>query len=217
MQFTNGTEVFTFDGEKVGKINRVVLNPSTQEISHVVIQKGMIFPEDKVVPVEMIDSTREDKVKLDIEKDRFDELPPFEESHYILMDEELEANREVMKTTATPPVYYWYPPYSIGYPALAYGPYPGTIIETERNIPKHSIALEEGANVVSAEGKKIGDIERVISDSQTNQATHFLISKGFLFKEKKLVPANWVRIAEENEVQLLVGTKVLERLPEFEE
>jgi sporulation protein YlmC with PRC-barrel domain len=39
MQFKNNAEVFTSNGQEVGRINRVVLDPVTKEVTHVIIPK----------------------------------------------------------------------------------------------------------------------------------------------------------------------------------
>ncbi len=43
MQFKRGAEGFTADGRKVGGIDRVVIDPRTREVSHVVIRKGFLL------------------------------------------------------------------------------------------------------------------------------------------------------------------------------
>ena len=87
------------------------------------------------------------------------------------------------------------------------------IPQTAQNIPEETVALKEGADVISADGDHMGDVERVLADPDSNQATHFLISKGLLLKEKKLIPAAWVSRVTENEVYLAVGSKLVDRLP----
>ena len=43
MQFKQGAEVFSSNGERVGTIHRTVIEPDTREITHLVIQKGLLF------------------------------------------------------------------------------------------------------------------------------------------------------------------------------
>ena len=220
MELKEGTSVFTPGGEEVGRINRFVLDPRTNEITHVVIEKGWLLPEDKVVPFEKVNFASEDRVVLNEELGNFDELPPFEETHYI------QATDEYPTTLGTPsdpvyqyaPAYYWYPSRThVGFPGLGLGYYPGVPTETTRNIPQDTVPLTEGANVMSADGEHVGDVERLFIDSDSNKVTHFLISQGLLFKHQKLVPAQWVKSMEENKVYLAVPSRLLERLPSHEE
>ena len=69
---------------------------------------------------------------------------------------------------------------------------------------------------MSADGEHIGDVERLFVDRDSHRATHFLISEGLLFKERKLIPAHWVKSVEEDKVQLAVPSRLLERLPAYQ-
>ena len=54
MQFRASAEIFTADNHEVGKIDRVVINPRTKDVTHVIVRKGQLFTEDKSVPIEQI-------------------------------------------------------------------------------------------------------------------------------------------------------------------
>ena len=54
MQFKQGASVYTSDGKDIGHIDRVVLNPRTKEVTHLVIRKGFLFSEDKLVPISLV-------------------------------------------------------------------------------------------------------------------------------------------------------------------
>ncbi len=216
LELKEGTSVFTQSGEEVGKINRFVLDPVTNEVTHIVVQKGWLLSEDKVVPIGMIDAATEERVELNQKIGDLDQLPPFEETHFVeLMDTDNRPTSSSMYRYA--PAYYWYPPSGyIGYPAFGPGYYGWPPVETTRNIPADTIPLKEGADVISADGKHVGDIERLFVNAESNKATHFLISKGLLFKEQKLIPAHWVKSVEENKVNLAVPSRILERLPAYQ-
>jgi uncharacterized protein YrrD len=213
MELNEGTDVFTSSGEQVGKINRFVLDPATNEVTHIVVQKGWLLPADKVVPIAMVNSATKERVVLNKDIVGFDQLPPFEETHFV------ELTQEDIPPTGYPtyqyaPAYYWYPPSGyIGYPRFGAEYYGWPPVTTTRNIPADTIPLKEGASVISSDGEHVGNVERVFVDSESHRATHFLISEGLLFKEQKLVPAHWVRSVEEDKVHLWVPSRLLERLP----
>ena len=216
MELKEGTSVFTASGEEVGRINRFVLDPATNEVTHIVVQKGWLLPEDKVVPLAMVSSATEDRVVLNENIGDFDELPPFEETHYVELTED-DTSRAERPPYHYAPAYYLYPPAGyIGYPAHGLGYYGWPPVQTVQNIPGNTIPLKEGSNVISSDDEHVGDVERLFVDPDSNRATHFLISQGVLFKEQKLVPADWVRSVEEDKVRLAVPSRLLERLPDYE-
>ncbi len=215
MRYVKGTEVQNAKGEKVGTLDRVVIEPSTNDVIDLVVGKGFLFRDDKVIPVSLVDAATDKQIKLkktnqDIEKD----FPNFEESHYVDVDRTTLANRNV-ETQA----HYWYPPMNYVWPAGGYpGYYPALpyVVRTERNIPEGSIPLEEGARVISRDGKHIGNVERVITEPGENHITHLVVGEGFLLKEHKLVPAFWISKVEEDEIQLSVEARLFDRLPDYQ-
>jgi len=217
MQFREGADVQTYDGQKVGDIVRVVLDPVTKEVTHLVVRKGFLLKRDKLVPVDLITSTTEDRVKLRKDVDDLARLPDFEESYYVRVN-------ETAAEYPYPPGYiapvYSYPP--LGYAGWGVAHYPlypppPYVLETERNIPERTVPLKEGAEVFSADEEHVGYVERVFTDGQNDRATHILISEGLLLKERKLVPTNWIQEVRENRVRLATTSELIDGLPEYKE
>src|SRR5436190_8956242 len=107
MQFKQGTDVFTADSRQVGTIDRVVMNPRTKEVTHIVVRKGFLFTEDKVVPIDLVATATEDRVVLRSDVGDLDALPQFEEAHYIPL---AEAEPDIRQARRDAAPLYWYPP-----------------------------------------------------------------------------------------------------------
>ncbi len=219
MEFKQGTHVYTDDGKDVGTIDRVVLDPKTKDITHIVVEKGFLFTEDKIVPVNLIASATEERITLRHGVGSLEKLPPFEETHYVPLSEAEEREARYPVGLASP--LYWYPPMGgwIGYTDYNFGyayppPYP---TETERNTPPGTVSLEEGARVISSDDKHVGHVDQVLTEPNADQAAYFVISRGLLFKERKLVPVTWVKHLDEDEVHLSVTADTLQALREYEE
>ena len=90
------------------------------------------------------------------------------------------------------------------------------ILQTETSIPEGRAAIAEGAQVISVEDKHIGNVEQVIANLETNNVTHFVVGKGFLLKEHKLVPAHWVTKVEKDKIYLSVEARLFDRLPDYQ-
>jgi sporulation protein YlmC with PRC-barrel domain len=192
MELIKGQDIITPDGDKVGSIERVVLDPKTKEVSHIVIEKGFLLTERKVVPISMLGAETEDGIVLR-EAEYLDDLAPFRETEYVSAGLETPETRErgekqpVEKAREYPsefaPRYYWYPPVGVGWwrglvtPTYVEPEYVRTV---EFNIPKGTVALEEGAAVITSDDKHIGNVEEILTDPQENRATHFVISTGTL-------------------------------------
>jgi len=214
MHFRENAAVLTFGGEKIGRIDRVVIDPATGEVTHLVVKKGLLLTKDKVVPVDQIDAATEQRVSLKKSAADPDVLPDFEETQHIpvagieeFKRREAEDAQRVM----------WYHT-RINLPWWNTGPAPSPpkplfVKETQRNIPEGTIPLKEGAKVLDAEDNSVGDIEEVYAEPEEHRVTHLLISRGTLAREKKLIPSAWVKDIFEDSVRLSVKNDVIENLP----
>jgi uncharacterized protein YrrD len=216
MRFRQNADVVTAQGEKVGEVDRVVLDPHTNAVTHVVVRQGLLFTEDKAVPVDLVASATEERVTLRPDAGDLEALPEFQEKHYVLVDERELSRTETASTQPTP--VYWYPPlysHTYGVP----GPYAVArlplSVQIERNVPEGTVALKEGAEVISADGEHVGDVKEVMTDPEADEVTHFVISQGLLFKDQKLIPYHWVSRLGEKSVHLAVGSEFIERLPAY--
>jgi uncharacterized protein YrrD len=219
MQFREDATVFSANGDRIGELERVVIEPETKEVSHVVVRKGILFTEDKIVPVNLIASAEEDGITLREDADDLEALPDFYEQHFVPVEE-----GEFMGGLPPydyPNPLYWYPPaYGVPYGApQEYLPEERTLYaeETAENVPEGAVALKEGARVISADGDHVGDIDAVLTDPLADRATHFVISEGLLLKGRKLIPIAWVKIVYQDEVHLRVRSSQIEELQPYAE
>ncbi len=230
MKFKEGTSVYTAEGEQVGEIVRVVIDPRTNEVTHLVVEKGFLFVTDRVVPIALVDTATVERVVLREDVEDLESLPRFEQAHYVSVEALEDAGRAAPDKAAADDAakrrgsLYWYPPVGaawwgapgyLGYGHFGY-PVPPYVVETERQIPEHTVPLKEGANVISRDGEHAGDVEAVFTAPQDKWATHLLISQGFLFEEEKLVPTPWIDEITGDEVRLAVSSQLLDSLPEYE-
>jgi uncharacterized protein YrrD len=58
MKLEQDANVFTAHDGQIGQLDRVVIDPKTYKVTHIVIRKGLIFTHEKVVPISLIASMR---------------------------------------------------------------------------------------------------------------------------------------------------------------
>jgi uncharacterized protein YrrD len=240
MELKHGANVYTAEDTHVGSIERVVMNPHTQEITHVIVEKGILFTTEKVLPVSLIASASEERVELREDAGKLEKLSDFKEKEFVPLAEEDAAQAYPGSDLATP--VYWNPVVGTAWwVGSAYVDQPGTVAKerakaekgeaadsvvakteepmlekTEYNTPDQSVAIKEGASVYSSDGEHVGDVAEVLTDAQSNRATHFVIAQGVIFKEEKLIPTYWLDVVMPEEIRLLVGTRTLQQLPPYE-
>lgn len=216
MRLKKGDDVYSAQGEKLGTVERVVLDPVSREVTHLVVAKGFLFKTNKVIAMDMVDPAIDDKVTLRNSKQGLDDFQDFEETHYVDLDQTENPTGDEL------PASYWYPPINLAWwraggtdNPITYPAMPAYVARTEQNIPEGTVALEEGAKVMSSDDKHIGNIEQVVIDPQDKRVTHFVVSEGTLFKDRKLIPVVWISRIAENEVFLSSTADVLGRLPAY--
>lgn len=215
MQIKEGAGVYTPTGDKLGGIDRVVIDPGSKEITHIVVRKGALLHKDKVVPAELIQYTADDRIVLSLAAGGdLESLPDFEEDYYVPASTR-EVPRGRFGSGSIMPLY-WYPaasgaPYGLdaGPPALAARP------RSLVNIPDHTVALKEGARVTSSDDEHVGDIHKVYTDAGSNRVSQIVIKSGILDKKERLIPIEWVDQIDEEEIHLSVSSEMVEWLPEY--
>lgn len=205
MQFKEGAPVYTADGQKVGDIERFILDPRARQIIGLVVRKGFFFTEDKVIPINMVGTADPERVTLYADAGEPKNFPTFEETHYLPpASSEVQSYYEQRYTN---PLYYRPPLDTVAWYGGVY-----RVPVKERNIPEGTVPVKEGASVMSLDGEHIGDVKRIYTDAKSDEITHFKVTEGLLFPEEKYLPAEWVQNAHENRIQLAVSSKTLEKL-----
>ncbi|HJR78591.1 MAG TPA: PRC-barrel domain-containing protein [Anaerolineales bacterium] len=198
-QLQKNATVLTAGGEEIGTLDRLVFSPQSKIISHLIVRTGGLLSRvDKVIPVDLIARATGDRVILSETAGDPEYFLPFEEQRVV--DKKGEFDLPATSGSTTPEL--------IGYPEpdIPYVPAPGEeyVTQTGRNIPEGTVALKEGAKVMSSDGKHVGNVELVIATPNLEQVTDLLISSGLFSKATKLIPMDWVRTMTDNEVYLRV-------------
>ena len=211
IKLLKNAEVFSSVGEKIGSLDRVVLDPQTKKVSHIIVTKGILFSASKVIPISYVDLDG-DRITLTENAMELEDLPDFVEASFISTNQ---ANSPEDTADAT----YFNPSHNVVWwstGGFVWYPRPRYVIKTEKGVPDDMVALEEGAAVVDENGEDIGNIERVIVEESEKRATHMVVSSGFLSKEYKLIPTLWITDVTEDKVHLSIDEAFFNHLPEYE-
>ncbi|HET9589315.1 MAG TPA: PRC-barrel domain-containing protein [Anaerolineales bacterium] len=209
MEFKKNAEVVTRDGDKIGTLDRIVMDPQTKQAGYLVVRSGFLLTEDKLIPIKQVRSVTEERIEVDVSSEAVDDFPRYEEVEYIAVDQAGSPDEAELS--------YWYPPAGGWSISGRYTPFPQPlqIERVGKNIRENMIGLKQGAEVFASDGEHVGSIERMFTDENNDLITHLVVSTGLLHKERKLIPAYWLTEVTEEEVHLAVDAAFLERLPEF--
>ena len=205
MEFTDNAHVYTARDEDLGKIERLIIDPVAEEVTHVVVRKGIFMPDEKIVPISDIATATAERVNLDSGA-RTDEYQPFEQDHYVMVN----ASDVGGAPGTTIPTLAWYGPYGAPLPPEL----PHTRTVTARNIPARAVALEPDSPVFSRDLDEIGTVDEIITN-QEGMATHVVINYD-LPAPQRAVPITFVERIGEGGVHLSVDSGTISALPPFD-
>lgn len=208
LEIRKGSHLFTSEGEDLGRVSQFVVAPHTSEVTHIRVEKGLFFQDDRVVPVDIIDHVENKRVFLTDEVDAHS-LPRFVSEDYAPLDDDARSSGGA---------YAWRYPIAYGAPFPAYPVYPMTeqTREPRINDPVLREEVEKGglvaadAPVFSAGGEKIGKVSEIQIDS-VGRLSHLVVDLGFLEGERVL-PGHWIESVDSDGVKLAVGTGSLQSL-----
>ena len=211
LEIREGTRLYTASKEDLGTIRQFVVNPSTKDLTHVLVEKGVFFADDRVVPIEAIDHVDDDGVVLADDIDPA-AIPHFVREDYTVVDEETRTHLD------TPPGYMWRYPTTYAGPFPVYPAYPMPPAEPTRAArdPRIQEMLAESeviggrTAVLATNGEKVGTVSEMHVDDE-GEVSHLVVDLGFL-SDEKVLPAHWIESIDSNGVHLAVSTTAVESL-----
>jgi hypothetical protein len=167
-----------------GNITYVVLDPTTQQITHIVVKEKKPPHPEHLVPVEWISDTGPDVIRLRWSREELARQASFVETHFTRT--EIPRYRDV-------PLGDW--PFTI--PKEAW-----TSMVKHRCIPEGELVVHRGAHVEAVDGHA-GQVREFLIDPVTKRITHLVLSKGHLWRKHDVtVSASEIDHMAEDKVHL---------------
>jgi len=191
MDIPTNAQVYCND-EPCGRSTHTILNPVTDEVTHLVVQQETYPPVDRLVPVSLVAESTPQRILLRCTKSELSSLRPFTETEFVQP-----AGSE------TYPLMMW--PYAV--PEAA-----AMTLEHER-IPPGELAVHRGARVEATDGH-IGQVDEFLVDPETCHITHMVMREGHLLGTKDVaIPVSDILRIEENTVWVRLDKASIQALP----
>lgn len=188
-----GADIVSADGEKVGVVDSLVLDPTNGTIQSVVVRKGFFFPTDKILPIGMVASVSAENITLNASQADIEGLTEYMDSEYVM-----------------PPAGYYGAP---GYMWPTTQIYNSDLLVDEQiheRMP-NAVILSEGTLVVDVDGDDVGRITELFSDDR-GRVIGVKVEEGFFRHHDHYIPANVITSADDNLVRLSVDKGTLEAI-----
>jgi uncharacterized protein YrrD len=190
-----GADIVGSDGEKLGVVDSLVVDPHDGQIRSIIVRKGLFFPTDRIIPADTVTGVRDGKVHVSITKDDVEQLTEYMDAEYIL----------------PPNGYYGGYGYSYMWPETSV--YTSDLVVDEQVHERHpgAIILSEGTLVVDKDNDEVGRIVEIARDER-GRVAGFKVEEGFFRHHDYYIPAHVVSRADDALVVLSVDKSTLEEV-----
>jgi sporulation protein YlmC with PRC-barrel domain len=178
-----GADVISGDGHKLGKLSRVVIKEATLEITHLVIDPGLLHrgeslwaggwgnPSERVIPVGVLEDEVGDPNHVTMSAAEFRDLTVKYDSVYT------KPNPSVMAAIMS---------------SMPGGLGPNVSYDVMAKEPDE-VDIAEGSAVWRLKPhQKIGEVERVLFNEETLRIQALVIRRGHIFSHEVILPARYI-------------------------
>lgn len=195
MEFPLDAEVHCTDG-RCGRSTHVVLNPTTEQITHLVVRERRPSSVERLVPVLLVARTAAEVILLDCTREEFSRLEPFNQTEFVYGD---------LPHHATDPSLTMLWPYAV--------PAKRIVDEKIRPIPPGELAVRRGARVEATDGR-VGQVDEFLVDPDSGDITHLCLRETRLRGDKVVcIPVSKIDEIKEKVVYLKVDKETVASLP----
>lgn len=200
MDIPLNVDVYGPDG-LIGHSTYIILNPVTEEVTHVVIRENFNNHTERLVPVAEIQESDTNMIRLTCDDTKLSRMDPFEEVEFI--------------PTTVPQIEASTPSNSYAWPYIVTNQERRFVKLVRRQIPPYERGLRRGAYVHARDGR-IGQIDEVVVNRETMHLTHLVLREGHLWGKKDvMIPIDEIERIEENNIYLKLDKQSVEALPTF--
>ncbi len=210
MRYTMGTRVQTNDGRDFGRLTGLVLDCASRAVTYLIVRQGLIFTEERVIPVEMVVESSSEATLL-----RACALllhgSPQAETRSVPLDYALVGGSAGLSHAVDLPGAILLDD-CVDYAVALEQQYRDVALY---RMSPDTITLKEGAWILSEDDHHVGCIDSLLVDRYSGRLTHIIIAQGLLLKTRKLIPEFWCHFIGEGEVLLALDSALIADIPDF--
>jgi uncharacterized protein YrrD len=206
--FNIGAQVRCEDG-KCGQLLKVVIDPEAQEVTDLIVERGFLLKDDRVLPIDLVERTTEDEIHLSITSDELSHFEAYDEKAFEVPAPASQLPGAYERSEAVK----WTPimaPYGVvtSKPII-----PVVRQRVHEGISARETVVEQGTPVENVQGD-VGTVDHALVDPDTGDIEYYVVDRGLLARSV-IVPASEVREVTENAVFIDLGADELDELPRY--
>lgn len=177
-----GAPVHALDG-RYGTLVKVVVDPHARRVTHMIVRKGWLLTEDRVIPIERVARVDKEGIYLNASSAELNQHARYQEEAFV---EPLPGWEALMPYSAADTLFWGSPYFGIAPPVLP-------VIEHVMpiGVPEGEVVLRRGAEVIF-NGESVGTLDHMLFDPTSGMLTHLVVQENGS-RRRVSVPAEWVR------------------------
>jgi sporulation protein YlmC with PRC-barrel domain len=193
MDIPINAEVRCADGP-CGRSTYVILNPTTEQVTHLVMKEEQSPHTERLVPVTLVAETTPHLIQLRCLRGELAKLEPFIETEFVQVNLPHYVSNGYMMLPYVIPAVEW------------------ATVEHE-SIPPGELAVRRGARVEATDGH-VGRVDEFLVDPKNGHITHLVLREGHLWGQKDVtIPVSQIDRIEKDAVHLKLDKRSIEALP----
>jgi sporulation protein YlmC with PRC-barrel domain len=171
-----GTHVEATDG-RVGEVRNVVVDTQKRRLTHLEVHPGGMLGVDRLLPIEEVAEASAERVALRIDKATFESFPPTKRAEHYNPPGAGEPYMDEFRTTSLPVV--------------------------DRGVVSENEITVRGGERVEAKDGRIGKVDGVMIDGESQVITHLVMREGHLWHTRTVtIPLEHIDHAERDAIYL---------------
>ncbi len=190
-----------------GKLIRVVIEPDTDKVIALVVERGLVQKDARIVPLRVVESASPETIQLAIDSERLEDYVEYREAELAALPHDWQHDR-----------------YNIGEASYAAPPYlpvvdapvmPMVRQTVHEGIPSTQEVVGQGTPVRDLNGE-VGVVDRVLTNCESGQITHLVVKRsGLLSSDTRIVPISFVSEIDDLGVLIHMEGREFDDLPEY--
>ena len=202
--FEIGAAVRCDDG-RCGRLARVVIDPATDRVTSLIVEKGFLQKEDRVLPVSVVKAVTDDEILVGFHSSMLSGYTEYKEVEFRAPVEGWDNGR-----------------YQPEHTRYAMSPYEGVIgssvaptrkYRLHEGVPFDLKVVGHGTKVYDA-GGSFGEVDHVLVDCDGQHISHMVVRHG-LFAEYVIVPVAMILSVDDESLTLGASREELRSLPRY--
>jgi|GEM_PF-491884 len=181
-----------------GRSQYVILDPSSETVTHVVVGEPTFFTDARLVPLAYVTESTPQSIRLKCSQEELQALPLFSEYEYVKSD---------WPYLAYSPAEVWMGPLTAYWPTV--------LPERHEHLPTGELSIERGAPVEATDGH-VGSVDEFVVEPISGHITHLVLREGHLWGRRDImIPASEIDRIERDTVYLKLDKEKIGKLPLF--